>query len=150
VYRTDTWLFHSASASLEIDGSEVARLAPGDFHISHVSPGTHTLVIDNHNRDTVPGRCEVAIELQAGTAYFYEVAPRSAFFAAGIPGGVIPYLGIVLSPIGQVIESAGKKCGGPFSLVPIERHLAMPNLIESRESQQPPHSQVSPSSAPLQ
>jgi hypothetical protein len=88
-----------------------------------------------------PGRWELPIEVQAGIARFYKVAPRSASFVAGTPGVLLmndtpagTVTGVATMLGGMTLESTGKQHGGAFSLVRVEQSLAAPELMELRES----------------
>ncbi|MGA2445826.1 MAG: hypothetical protein ABSG50_10415 [Opitutaceae bacterium] len=139
VYRVNDSLLYSArSARLKLDGRNVGALAPGGFKTFEVPPGTHTFRVDMWD---APGRWELTIEVQAGLAYFYEVAPRAASAVAAMPGVALmnntpagTLLGGAAMLGGMAAESAVRQRGGAFSLMPVEQSLAVPKLMELRES----------------
>ncbi len=139
VYRVnDSLLYFARSARLKLDSSGGCMLAAGRFKTFEVPPGTHTLTVDMWD---APGRWELPIEVQAGIARFYKVAPRSASFIAGTPGVLLmndtpasTVTGVATMLGGMALESAGKQHGGAFSLIPVEPSLAAPELMELRES----------------
>lgn len=88
-----------------------------------------------------PGGCDLSIQVAGGSEYFFEVALRSSYWHATLPGQVmlgIPLLNLLAPAIaysGMGMETAGKVCGGGFSIVPIERDPALTKLMDLHASQ---------------
>jgi hypothetical protein len=80
--------------------------------------------------------------LGTDTGYFL-VEPRGANTAARTPGSISLLLSqtipggiasMIASDIGAAMESEGRQCGGPFSVVRVLPAAALPALKDLRES----------------
>ena len=135
IYRIapeEKWQGSYRSADLLIDGSASGAVAVDEFRIRDVPLGHHVLRVDITG---MPGACDLPIETTDGGSYFLEVTARESYWWAGQPGWAltgIPFAGLVVGPLafaaGTAIESAGKTCGGPFSIVSVDRDTAIPKL----------------------
>ncbi len=94
------------------------------FNVFDITVGTHILTVYMWDH---PGTCELPIDVSGGSEYFFEIKPRTG----SLVGVFIPYVGI----LGAAIESAGKQCGGAFSVEPIDKDLAIPKLVELKKTQ---------------
>jgi hypothetical protein len=79
------------------------------------------------------------IDAVGGEAYFFQVDMRESYAWAMLPGQVlssVPLVGIAAGPVAWVaggsIESAGKTCGGPDSIVNVDRDTAIARLANMR------------------
>ena len=126
------------AARLELDRRSVGEVMPAGFHVFEVTPGTHSLVADLWD---APGRCEFDFDIAAGSTYYVEIAPRPEAWLSGagaLAGAPTPagwLVGVALSLGGMAAESAGKTCGGAFSISPVESNEARSKLLELRSSQ---------------
>lgn len=134
----DTLLYSARTARLTVDGERAGKLATGGFRTFKVAPGAHTLVV---NMWDAPGSCELTVDIQPDVEYFYEVAPRPPSFAAATPGALLlgasptgVLFGVGVSSEGRAAESAGKQCGGAFSIVPVDPAIALPKVTALRAS----------------
>jgi hypothetical protein len=134
----DTPQYSVRSASLRLDDSDVGGLAPGAYKAFTVTPGTHRFVVDMWD---VPGRCELTLEVAGGGEHFFEVSPRGANAIATLPMVLVPVSSLgglltsgALMMGGLAAESAGKQCGGAFSIVELERPAAIAKLAPLRAS----------------
>lgn len=139
VFRVaDTPQYSLRTASLSIDETEQADLAPGQFKAFTVSPGRHRIVVDMWD---VPGRCELPIEASGGSERYFEVSPRPSTAAAMLPSALVPVnsfatllaSGAVMMS-GLAAESAGKTCGGAFRVVEQPAEQAQARLATLRAS----------------
>ena len=103
------------------------------FHTQDIAPGMHVLAVDMSG---LPGACEAPIDVAGGNSYFYKIVPRPSYWHAALPGQVIfpfPLVGLVVGPVaiyaGTGIETAGKACGGGFSIESVDRDEALPKLV---------------------
>lgn len=139
VFRAnDTLLYSARTARLAVDGERAGRLATGGFRTFKVAPGPHTFVV---NMQDAPGSCQLAVDIQPDVEYFYEVTPRPPSFAASTPGALLlgasptgVLFGLGVSGEGSAAESAGKQCGGAFSIVPVDPTIALPKVSALRAS----------------
>jgi len=142
IYRIapeERWQGSYRSASLQVDGKSFGDIPVGEFRIQDVTPGRHVLQVDIPG---MPGTCELSVEMAGGASYFFEVAARVSYWWAGQPGWAltsIPFVGLVVGPLafaaGTAIESSGKTCGGPFSIVSVDRDSATPKLAGMQSPQ---------------
>jgi hypothetical protein len=145
VFRTwpegPTWYFPfaaSRSSIVQLDGVSLGTVGIDEYFIRDASPGQHILRVELPGW---PGACEISIELTAGTTHIFEVAPRTSYFLATLPGQIvlgIPILGLVVGPTavigGAAAESLGQACGGPFSIATVEVETARIKLVNLRSS----------------
>ncbi|HSC00764.1 MAG TPA: hypothetical protein VLE45_12675 [Burkholderiaceae bacterium] len=138
VYRQANTLQYSVrEARLELDGSAVGGLLPAGFRAFDVPAGPRRIVVDMWD---APGRCELTAELQGATTHYFEVAPRLESWLAGAPAVAAPpvpaggLVGGVMMMGSMAIESAGKACGGAFSIVAVDAAVARPRLADLRDS----------------
>ena len=133
-------------AAVLVDGVAASTLGAGEFHVRDLPPGPHRLRVELAN---LPAACEQSLELAGGSESFYLVAPRPSYWIAMVPGQTLavitsvplpPYslvagvLGFLMATGATAAESAGKACGGPFSIVPAETGEAMRKLADLRAS----------------
>ena len=122
-----------------IDGSNLGACQRGGFSTHDVPAGAHVL---STGRKSVPGRCDVRVDVLGGSTYFYELKTRAEYQLAAAPGAIlalIPFpptwlIGSALLFGGMAIESSGKECGGPVSLAPVEESAALPKISGLRKS----------------
>jgi hypothetical protein len=106
-------------AQIKVDGTPWGLVGYQGFKNIDVPNGKHQLEVG-----FAGGRCAIEIELDEGRHYYFEVDVRSSAAAAGILGG----------NVGAALEAAGKKCGGAFSVSPIEEEAALGKLSGLRQS----------------
>jgi hypothetical protein len=145
VYRTSpegpTWYFPftaSGASIVQLDGVSLGAVGIDEYFIRDASPGHHILRAELPGW---PGKCDISIDLTAGTTHAFEVAPRRSYFLATLPGQMVsgvPILGLVVGPAaefgGAAAESVGQVCGGPFSIAPVEVETARIKLANLRSS----------------
>jgi len=129
-------------ARLEVDRTAAGTVMPAGFRVFDVAAGSHTIVVDMWD---APGRCELTLDLKGGATHYVEVAPRIESWAAGAPALAAPalaplgtYGGLLATALllsGMAVESAGKPCGGAYSLVAVDGAEALPKLAQMRSSQ---------------
>lgn len=113
IYRTGDHMQYSARAvRLTLDKKVIGNVDYKGYNIFDVKDGQHMLTADMWD---APGKCEVALMLQADTEYFFQVQPRTESLMSGLVGGVL----------GMAIESGGKECGGAFAITPIDKEIAL-------------------------
>jgi hypothetical protein len=133
----DTLLYSARTARLVIDGEREGRLATGGFRTFTVPPGSHVFTVKMWD---TPGTCELTADIQPDVEYFYEVTPRVTSYAASMPAALVGtspagvLFGAGLSSAGHSVESAGKDCGGAFSIVPVAPANALPRVAALRAS----------------
>jgi hypothetical protein len=108
VFRRGETEGSARSVALHIDGTFLGKCDYKGYNVFEVSPGQHVLTVGLWD---APGSCKLPVTVEAGTSYYYRLKPRDASLIAGMVGGVI----------GMAIESAGKQCGGAFSIEPVEQ-----------------------------
>jgi len=139
VYRqADTLQYSGRAASLLLDGAPAAALLTGGFVAIDLAPGEHRLEIELWD---APGRCTLSFTAQPGSTSYFEVAPRGANLAAGMPGALIGsgspaglLVGLSVMLGGMAAESAGKTCGGAFAIAQVDAAAAEPKLAGLRAS----------------
>lgn len=97
---------------LRANDKEIGAVGHKGFNVFELSPGSTQLLIQT---PMAMGSCQLTTELQAGQTYYFEIAPRSNSIKAATVGVLLG--GIVGAMIASGIESAGKTCGGPTSIV---------------------------------
>ena len=102
-------------ASVKLNGEPLGKLAHAGFNVFDVKPGKHALTVDQWD---VPGACTLQIDVAAGNTYHFEVKQRSENVTSRV------FLGL----IGAAIESAGRECGGAFSIEPVPSDVAAQKL----------------------
>ena len=124
---------------LMIDGKDVGSCEYGGFIGFDVRAGIHVLTAD---RENFPGRCEVRLDGSGGGTYFWQLTPRASYRDAAMPGAVftvtlVPPLmaiGVAMMYAGTSIESAGKECGGPYAVSPVDEIDALPRISGLKKS----------------
>jgi hypothetical protein len=112
VFRTGESMQYSARAvSVKVDDSIKKSCAYKGFNVIDVNAGGHQIQADMWDS---PGKCTITVNLSPQTEYFFEVKPRSGNLIGALAGGLA----------GAAIESAGKTCGGAFSIEEVEPSLA--------------------------
>ena len=140
VFRMDRAQNSTAVAKLRLDKAPFGDLRENGFLARDVAPGAHTLKVD---LPVDPGACGLPLEIADGETGYFLVAPRSENMIARTPGAIFEALAPTLlgtlaysaaSDVGAALESAGKKCGGPFSIVRVLPAAAVPMIKDLRES----------------
>jgi len=116
VYRTaKSLLYAGASASVSVNGKAIGECYEGSFVFGNSPAGKCVIKTDAWGS---PGSCEIEAVVESGKEYHFVMNPRKQNFIATVAGGII----------GAAIESDGKKCGGMFSIVPVETEVARKEL----------------------
>jgi hypothetical protein len=144
VYRLDRAQNSTAVAKLKMDEAPIGDLREDGFVALDVRPGSHALKVD---LPANAGACVLPLEIADGETGYFLVAPRSGNMIARTPGSVleafldtfspgvlIPLIGMAATEAGAALESAGKMCGGPFSVVRVVPTAAQAMIMELRES----------------
>jgi hypothetical protein len=146
VFRMDKTQGSTIAATMEIDGLVFGSLRENGFVWHDIDTATHLLRADVPSEQ---GTCLLAFQIAAGETGYFLVAPRVANAVAKTPGtiaqfitdalvpgaGILPYLATeAVIQAGATLESAGKKCGGPFSVTRVLPATAEPLVMELRES----------------
>ena len=139
VFQTATGMkYVDLPPTIRIDGKEVGSCAYAGFNSFDVSAGTHVVAVDMWDS---PGKCELHVGVLGGTTYFYEIALRPEHLAAGQVGRFFSAFGLFGSLVdglamysGMTAESAGKECGGAFSITPVEESVALSKIASLRAS----------------
>jgi hypothetical protein len=135
VFRTtEHSTYGGTSATVRIDGRIVGGCEYGGYVVFFTTPGSHVLAVDQAG---APGACSLAADLIGGEDYFYEIAPRSESSMANLLGTLVGALGgqaIIGSYAGMGAESAGKRCGGGFSIERVAEDAALGKLTHLRAS----------------
>lgn len=122
IYRTgDTLQYSARSVRVAYDKNVLGNVDYKGFNIFDVKAGQHVLTADMWD---APGKCDVALDLQPATEYYFQVQPRSGSLIAGLAGGFL----------GMAAESGGRECGGAFAIVPVEKEAAIDVLQQLRLS----------------
>lgn len=122
VFRTHEHSQYSGrSASVKIDGTSVGSCDYAGFVPIDTDTGKHILSVDMWDS---PGHCDLTVEAVSGQTYYFEVKPRTGNLISGMFGGLV----------GMGAESAGKQCGGAFSVEAVEKNNALAKLKELRLS----------------
>lgn len=144
VYRMDKAQNSTVAATMEIDGLVFGSLRERGFVWHDIDTATHVLRADIPSE---AGTCLLTFQIAAGETGYFLVAPRAANAVAKTPGTIASVIADALLPgvaplilsematqAGAVIESAGKRCGGPFSVVRVPPAAAELVIMELRES----------------
>jgi hypothetical protein len=140
VFRLDRAQNSTVVAKVQLDKAEFGHLRESGFLVRDVSPGAHTLGVD---LPMDAGACGLPLEIASGETGYFLVAPRSENMMARTPGSILEtfsptilgsLIGALATEAGAALESAGKKCGGPFSVVRILPAAAQAMLSDLRES----------------
>ena len=131
--ENDTLLYSARTARIVIDGEREGRLAMGGFRTFTVPPGSHVFTVKMWD---TPGTCELTADIQPDVEYFYEVTPRVVSYDASMPAALVGTspAGVLFGAGLSSVESAGKDCGGAFSIVPVEPAKALPRVAALRAS----------------
>jgi hypothetical protein len=105
-------------AVIAIDGTSLGSVDFQGFESFDLPSGSHELSVEFN------AKCTIDVDLPEGKHVFYEVDNRSSAVSASLVGG----------SLGALVESAGKKCGGAFSLQPIDEATALARLSGLRET----------------
>ncbi len=130
-FRTaDSLQYSGRAATIRIDGSPRGACELAGYHVVHVPAGPHVLSV---NLWDAPGTCRLSVDVLGGEEYFYEVSPRTESAAAMFLGTLIGAFGGRAAAGGAPFaimgaESAGKACGGAFSIVSVEEGAARRRL----------------------
>ncbi len=144
VFRMDKAQNSTVAATMEIDGLVFGSLRENGFVWHDIDTATHVLRADIPSEQ---GTCLLTFQIAAGETGYFLVAPRAANAVAKTPGTIASVIADALIPgvaplilsematqAGAVLESAGKRCGGPFSVIRVPPAVAQPMVMELRES----------------
>jgi len=137
VFRTaDSTQYSGRSATVRVDGKEVGGCDHAGYQIFYVKAGPHVLTVEMWD---APGHCSLSTNVLGGEEYFYEILPRSENLMAGYLGTLIGALGGSAALAGAPFavmgaESAGKQCGGAFSIVAVEENSGRRKVMDLRLS----------------
>jgi hypothetical protein len=137
VFRTSGNLQYSGrAASVNVDGRELGSCAYSSFQTFYVSAGPHVLAAEMWD---APGSCRVTVNLIGGEDYFYEITPRAENYLSALAGMLIGGMAGATAATGAGFaamgaESAGKACGGAFSIVAVDENVARDRLKALRMS----------------
>jgi hypothetical protein len=144
VFRMDKTQGSTIAATMEIDGLVFGSLRENGFVWHDIDTATHLLRADVPNE---AGTCLLAFQIAAGETGYFLVEPRAANAVARTPGTIletfldalspsmlVPLVGTFAAEAGATLESAGKKCGGPFSVVRVAPAAAQAMIKDLRES----------------
>lgn len=105
-------------AVIAMDGASLGSVDFQGFESFDLPSGKHELSVEFN------AKCTNDVDLPEGKHVFYEVDNRSSAVAASLVGG----------SVGALVEGVGKKCGGAFSLQPIDEAAALARLSGLRET----------------
>jgi len=140
VFRMDKAQNSTVAATMEIDGLVFGTLREKGFVWHDIDTATHVLRADVPSEQ---GTCLLTFQIAAGETGYFLVAPRAANAVAKTPGtianallpGIAPLiLSEMATQTGAMLESAGKRCGGPFSVVRVPPAKAETLIMDLRES----------------
>jgi hypothetical protein len=131
---------------VRIDDRVVGKLAYGGFLIADVPAGETVLEISADNRFW--GTCKLPLEVAAGDTRYFDAVVRPTNIAAGAVGvfaggaavgsaasAVVAAGSVAGDAVASAAESAGKTCGGPYRLTPLEPAAALEHLDRLRLSE---------------
>ena len=144
VFRMDKAQNSTVAATMEIDGLVFGSLRESGFVWHDIDTATHVMRADIPSEQ---GTCLLTFQIAAGETGYFIVEPRVANAVAKTPGTIASVIADALMPgvaplilsematqAGAVLESAGKRCGGPFSVTRVLPAIAQPMVMELRES----------------
>lgn len=137
VFRTaESTQYSGRSATVKIDGRERGGCDFAGYQSFFVPAGPRTLAVEMWD---APGKCSLSIDVLGGEEYFYEVFPRAESSIASFLGVLIslfaPARTSGIAPFAIMgAESAGKACGGAFSVIGVDEDLARRKLKDLRMS----------------
>ena len=144
VFRMDKAQNSTVAATMEIDGLVFGSLRESGFVWHDIDTATHVVRADVPSEQ---GTCLLTFQIAAGETGYFIVEPRVANAVAKTPGTIASVIADALLPgvtplilsematqAGAVLESAGKRCGGPFSVTRVPAAVAEPMVMELRES----------------
>lgn len=146
---------NGGAASIEVNQARVGGLRYGGFFYVDVMPGTTALA--SFGRYRTFGACEIDVTAPPGSRIYIDVGPRLSYMIAGAVGGAVGGVagaaavpnvyggagaavatsaaGVVAGSAGgtaaaTAVESAGKRCRGPYKLEPVAEEDALPRLAD--------------------
>ena len=137
VFRTaESTQYSGRSAAVTVDGREVGSCDFAGYQTFYVSAGYHVLTAGMWD---APGNCRLSVNLLGGEEYFFEISPRTENVIAGFLGAVIGGMGGSAAKAGAPFaamssESAGKDCGGVFSIFAVEESTGRRKVMDLRMS----------------
>lgn len=156
-FRTrDTEIHGGMSASVNIDGNPATACDLAGFSVVDAAPGTRVVTVSAATIWGLSGTCDLGVELTGGKRYYFEIKPREAHHFATVVGAFLGFGlaqrggsgaldlptvgdtaraalgGAGASVLGGAIESAGRWCGGPFSIESIADDDALPRVMNLR------------------
>lgn len=122
LYRgQDTFQYSGRDARVMLDGATLGKVSHLGFSVFTIPAGKHVLSVDMWDN---PGGCKLPIEAAPASDGYYEVEPRAGNLVGILAGGLI----------GAAIETAGKDCGGAFSVVERAKDEAQSVLPKLKDS----------------
>ena len=131
---------------VRIDDHVIGKLAYGGFLIEDVPAGETVLEISADNRFW--GTCKLPLEVTAGETLYFDATVRPTNIAAGAVGvlaggvavasaapAVVAAGAVAGDAAASAAESAGKTCGGPYRLSPLDPGVALTHLDRLRASE---------------
>jgi hypothetical protein len=131
VFRTvENTQYSARAATVRIDGREAGSCDFGGYQTFYVNAGPHALTVQMWD---APGTCRLSTHVIGGEEYFFEISPRAENWVSGFLGALVGAMGGAASLAGAPFaamgyESAGKECGGAFSIVAVEEGAARQKL----------------------
>lgn len=123
VYRPDDTMLGSArDTRISLDDKTVSKVAHLGFNTFEATRGAHVIKADLW--DTF-GSCSLQVDFKPNTDYYFEVTPREEPIIAGT----------LLGFAGSAAESAGKVCGGGFTITARPKEVALRALGPLKSSQ---------------
>jgi hypothetical protein len=137
VFRTaDSTQYYTRSATVKIDGRELGGCDFAGYQTFYVKAGPHVLTVETSD---APGTCRLSTNFLGGEEYFFEIAPRTENWTAGFLGALVGAIGAGVGLAGapfaaEGYESAGKECGGAFSIAAVEEGSGRQKVMGLRMS----------------
>ena len=137
VFRTaENMQYSGRSATVKMDGRELGGCDYAGYQTFYVKAGPHVLTVDMWD---APGTCRLTTNVLGGEEYFFEISPRIENWAAGFLGSLVGVMGgavgLAVVPFAAMgSESAGKECGGAFSIVAVEESIGRRKVMDLRMS----------------
>jgi len=122
-------------------------------------PGARVVTVSTAAVWGLSGTCDLGVELAGGKRYYFEIKPREGHHFATVMGAFLGFGlaqrggsgafglptvgdaaraalgGAGASALAGAIESAGRRCGGPFSVESIADDDALPRVMNLRRTE---------------
>jgi hypothetical protein len=137
IFRTaDSTQYYTRPATVKMDGRELGGCDFAGYQTFYVKAGPHVLSVEMSD---APGTCRLSTNVLGGEEYFFEISPRTENWTAGFLGSIVGMMGgAVGAAVGPFAamgsESAGKTCGGAFSIVAVEESIGRRKVTDLRMS----------------